>query len=188
MAHVSPIPEGELITGEDLARLGDIGRSELIDGRIVRMSPTNYRHGRVELRIGAALEVFVSPRGFGAVLTGEVGIYTRRDPDRVRGADVLYLTHATYARRSPRLAFLDVAPELVAEVLSPEDRAVAVTQKLREYFALGVRLVWIADPEARTVMVHRSLTDLRELREGDLLTGEDVLPGFEVPVAALFEE
>ena len=67
MAHASPTPEDELITGEDLARLGDIGRSELIDGRIVRMSPANYRHGRVELRIGAALEAFVSPRG----LTGE---------------------------------------------------------------------------------------------------------------------
>lgn len=168
--------------------MGDLGRSELIDGRIVRMSPTNYRHGRIELRIGKLLDDFVAPRKLGKVLIGEVGIYTRRNPDRVRGADVLFITNETYARRSPGLAFLDVAPELVVEVLSPEDRAMDVTQKLREYFAIGVRLVLLVDPEARVVSVYRSLSDVRELKEGDRLTGDDILAGFDVPVAEIFEE
>ena len=74
------------------------------------------------------------------------------------------------------------------EVLSPEDRAMDVTQKLREYFAIGVRLVWVADPAAHVVFVHRSVTDVRELKEGDILTGDDLLPGFELPVAEIFEE
>jgi Uma2 family endonuclease len=63
-----------------------------------------------------------------------------------------------------------------------------VTQKHREYFAIGVRLVWLADPEAHVVSVYRSLSDVRERKEGDRLTGGDVLPGFEVPVAEIFEE
>ncbi len=84
--------------------------------------------------------------------------------------------------------FLDVAPDLVVEVLSPHDSAAGLTQKLREYFAIGVRLVWVADPGARAVLAYRSLTDVREIRETDRLTGDDVLPGFEVPVASLFEE
>jgi Uma2 family endonuclease len=83
---------------------------------------------------------------------------------------------------------LDVAPELVVEVLSPDDRAVEVNQKLREYFAIGVRQVWVADPEACSVSAYRSPTDVSEFRETDRLSRGDVLPGFEVAVAALFEE
>jgi Uma2 family endonuclease len=177
-----------LITGEELARMADVGRCELVDGRIVRMSPTGYRHGEIEARIAVLLEQFVRPRNLGKVLTGEVGLYTRRDPDRVRGADVLFVSHDTYSRRSPGLAFLDVAPQLVVEVLSPEDRAVDVNQKLREYFELGVRLVWVADPEARCVSAYRSSSEVREFREADRLPGDDVLPGFDVAVAAIFEE
>jgi len=168
--------------------MGDVGRCELIDGRIVRMSPTSYRHGDIEARIAEALAAFVRPRKLGRVLTGEVGLYTRRNPDRVRGADDVFISNGTYARRSAGLAYLDVAPELVVEVLSPDDRAVHIDQKLREYFALGVRLVWLADPEARAVSVHRTLTDVREFRETDRLPGDDVLPGFEVEVASFFEE
>ena len=72
--------------------------------------------------------------------------------------------------------------------MSPDDRWSEVTQKLREYFSIGVRLVWVADPATRTVYAYRSLTDVREFSETATLTGDDVLPGFSVPVSALFEE
>jgi Uma2 family endonuclease len=177
-----------LITGEELARMGDVGRCELVDGRIVPMSPTGCQHGEIEARIAAALSTFVRPKKLGRVLTGEVGLYTRRDPDRVRGADVLFISDATYARRTPGLAYLDVAPEIVVEVLSPEDRAVDVNQKLREYFAIGVAQVWVADPQARAVTVYRTPTDAREFAGAERLTGGDELPGFEMAVASLFDE
>ena len=61
-------------------------------------------------------------------------------------------------------------------------------QKLREYFAIGVKLVWVADPQARRVYTYRSLTDVHEFTEQDDLPGENVLPGFSVSVAQLFEE
>jgi Uma2 family endonuclease len=176
-----------LISGEELARMGDLGRCELIDGRIVRMGPANYRHGFIELRVAAALDAFVRPRRLGKVLTGDVGVYTRRDPDRVRGADVLFISAETLSRHTGA-AFLRVAPELIVEVLSPEDRAMDTTQKLREYFSIGVRLIWVIDPSAHVVFAHRSVTEVRELKEGDRLTGEEVLPGFEIPVAEVFEE
>ncbi len=73
------------------------------------------------------------------------------------------------------------------EVLSPHDSAAGLTQKLREYFAIGVRLVWVADPDARAVLAYRSLTDVREIRENDRLSGDDVLPGFDVAAVSLFE-
>jgi Uma2 family endonuclease len=74
------------------------------------------------------------------------------------------------------------------EVLSLHDSAVGLIRKLREYFAIGVRLVWVADFDARAVLVYRSLTDVWEIRENDRLSGDDVLFGFEVAVASLFEE
>jgi Uma2 family endonuclease len=188
MAMAPLSADQRLITGEELARMGDVGRCELVDGRVVPMSPTGPRHGEVEARIAELLAQFVRPRGLGKVLTGEVGLYTRRHPDRVRGADVLFVSIDTYARRSPGLAYLDVAPELVVEVLSPDDRVVDVNQKLREYFELGVRLVWVADTETRSVSAYRSPTEAREFRVGEILPGDSVLPGFEAPVAAIFEE
>ena len=168
--------------------MGDLGRCELVDGRIVRMSPTGYRHGEIEARIAEALAAFVRPRKLGRILTGEVGLYTRRDPDRVRGADVLFISNERYARRTPGMAYLDVAPELVVEVLSPDDRAVDVNQKIREYLAIGVAQVWVADPEARSISVYRSPTDVKEFGEADRLPGGELLPGFETAVAGLFEE
>jgi Uma2 family endonuclease len=176
------------ITGEELQHMSDLGPCELIDGRIVPMSPASDEHGRIEVNFAVALKQFVKDRGLGLVVGGEVGIFTQGNPDRVRAADVAYISHERHARRGRSAGFLDVAPELVVEILSPTDSAGDLTQKLREYFAAGVRLVWVADPATRSVLAYRSITDVRELRDADRLTGEDVLPGFEVAVAALFDE
>jgi Uma2 family endonuclease len=176
------------ITGEELASMPDLGPCELVLGRIVEMSPTGGEHGRVEANFCVALRSFVQPRKLGKVLVGEVGIFTHRGPDTVRGADVVFISNERYDRLKSRRKFLDVPPELVVEVLSPDDPASELTRKLREYFEAGVRLVWIADPDAQCVRAHRSPADVRELRGSDRLTGDDVLPGFEVEVATLFED
>jgi Uma2 family endonuclease len=186
MAEIVAPHEEKLITGEELARLPRVGPCELIDGRIVPMSPTNVEHGRIEFRFGRFIEEAAATRKLGLVLVGEVGIYTRRSPDRVRAADVLFVSHERYAQRQSK-SYLDVAPELVVEILSPDDTMQDVSQKLREYFAIGVRLVWVADPEARAVLAYRSLTEVREFKDTDVLSGGEVLPEFAVPVAQLFE-
>ncbi len=121
-------------------------------------------------------------------MVGEVGIYTHRNPDTVRAADVAFISNERYAERKQPSGFLDVAPDLVVEIMSPDDRWNDVTQKLREYFSIGVRLVWVAHPETRTVYAYRSMTDVREFGESDVLSGDEVLPGFSAPVGSLFEE
>ena len=166
----------------------NLGPCELVLGRIVPMSPTGGEHGRVEGNFYAAIRHFVRPRKLGKVLVGEIGIFTRRDPDTVRGADVAFISNERYERVKSRRGFLDVPPELVVEVLSPYDPPGELSRKLHEYFEAGVRLVWVADPEARTALAYRSPTDFRELRGSDALTGDDVLPGFEVEVETLFED
>jgi Uma2 family endonuclease len=186
MAVVEGMQTG-LITGEELATMGNLGRCELIAGRIVPMSPTGYEHGEIENAIGTELRNFVRARKLGKVLVGEVGIYTRRNPDYVRGADAIYISNERYARKKSK-SYLDVAPELVVEIMSPGDTWSEVTQKLREYFAIGVQLVWVADPAARIVYAYRSMTDVREFTANDDLPGDEILPGFSIHVAQLFEE
>jgi Uma2 family endonuclease len=179
------IAETKTITGEDLFAMGDIGRCELVEGRIVPMSPTGFLHGEIEAFFVEKLRAFVGARKLGKVATGEAGVYIRRNPDTVRGADVLFISNERVAKIQSR-SYLDVAPELIVEVLSPNDAWTEVTQKLREYFTIGVLLVWIVDPEARVIYAYRSMTDVREFTADDMLPGDDVLPGFSVQVAQLF--
>jgi len=185
---IDPLQTETLMTGEELLAMGDIGPYELVEGRIVPMSPTGHKHARYESNFDEYLKAFVRQHNLGQVMVGEVGIYTHRNPDTVRGADVAFISNERYAQQKKESGFLEVAPELVVEILSPDDRWSDVMQKPREYFAIGVKLVWVADPETRTVYAYRSLTDVREFGEADTLTGDDVLPGFSVPVASLFEE
>jgi Uma2 family endonuclease len=180
-------PEVKQITGEEMLTMGDIGPCELIDGRIVRMNPTGLQHGNIEIALGSALRDFVRRRQLGRVVGGEVGIYTRRNPDRVRGADIAFVSRERLSEKSPK-GFLKVAPELVVEIISPGDRWQDVRQKLDEYFAIGVQRVWIVEPDNRAVLVYRSVTEMSKLGEGDTLLGEGILEGFVLPVVEIFEE
>lgn len=179
--------EEKLITGEELFAMSNVERCELVEGKIVPMSPTGELHGSYEGNFYYAIRSFLYDQNIGKVRVGEVGIYIRRNPDTIRAADVLFISNERYAQKKSQ-SYLDVAPELVVEVLSPADSLSEVMQKLREYFSIGVRLVWIADPQAKIVYAYRSTTDVREFTADDELTGDDVLPGFAVKVAALFED
>lgn len=177
---------GTVLTGEELFELGDIGRTELVKGELVRMAPTGHLHGFVEVRFGKMLSIFVDERKLGRVLSGEVGIYTGRDPDTVRGADVAFISNERLAQAQAQ-GYLDVAPELIVEVMSPDDRWYDINDKLTEYFGIGVQIVWVADPQRKQVHVYRSLTEMEILGAGDTLSGGEILPGFGVVVAELFE-
>jgi Uma2 family endonuclease len=172
------------ITGDELFALGDIGPAELIDGRIIPMSPTGGEHGRLESELAALLREHVRQRRLGWVLAGEAGIYTRRNPDRVRGMDVAFIS----AARLPRLpaGFLTVAPELVVEIVSPTDRWSDVQAKVEEYLAIGVDVVWVVEPERRRVLVYRGGLAPEALGEDDILRGDGLLAGLEIALAELF--
>ena len=80
------------VTGEELLRMPWLNPCELVGGRIVRMTPTNPTHGRIEVNVAAALRAFVRTQNLGIVMAGEVGIFTTRNPDTVRAPDVLFLS------------------------------------------------------------------------------------------------
>ena len=174
-----------LMTGEELARHPELDPCELVNGRVVPMAPAGDIHGSVELRVGAKLLAYADETGRGVARSGEVGIYTSHDPDTVRGADALFISHERYSERTLR-AFLDVAPELVVEIRSPDDRPGEMQKKIQEYLAIGVDRVWIVDPRRQQVQIHRSSEPVEILEIGDTLRDEEILPGFSLPLSELF--
>lgn len=174
------------VTGEELFRRPDLEPCELVEGKIVPMSPTGFLHGDIEMELGAALRAWARETKRGRVVAGEVGIYVHRDPDTVRAADLLYISHERLAGRTPS-GYLDVPPELVVEILSPDDRWNDVMEKLAEYFEAGVDRVWVVSPKLRSAFAYRSLSESRQLGEGDSLCDEQILPGFSLPVVSLFQ-
>jgi Uma2 family endonuclease len=184
-------PNGvRLLTAADVDALpetlpsGDV-RYELYDGRLVLMSPPGYRHSRVGFEIAARLHLFGENPGHG-VATDEVGILLRRNPDTLVGADLTFIAGKSLPVRLSPEGYLETIPELVVEVRSKNDTGPEVEAKVREYLAAGVEIVWVADPEARTVTAHRSNLPPAVFGATDTLTADPVIPGFAVPVAELF--
>lgn len=176
----------QLITGEELFEMPGTDLCELVEGEIKRMSPTGWKHGDIEHTLASHLGKFVRDQDLGKVMVGEVGIYTGRDPDTVRAADVLFISYERLENAAPD-GFLDVAPELVVEIMSPTNQWEEVRRKIEEYFAIGVERVWIVEPANRAVQIYRSRDAVRTLSENDTLEGEGALDGFAIPVGILFE-
>jgi Uma2 family endonuclease len=117
---------------------------------------------------------------------GECGYVLRRNPDTVRGPDASFVSSERLAAWEARGPFFEGAPDLAVEVLSPSNTRREIEEKVSEYLAAGGREVWVADPEARRITVHRPDEGPRDLGPDDTLDGGDLLPGFDVPVAELF--
>jgi len=186
METIQSPPKTELITGEALLAMGDIGPCELIDGRIVPMSLTGDGHGYIEFNLGAELRQFVRKHKLGRIMGGEIGIYIRRNPDQIRGADIVLISK----EKLPELTgkFLEVAPELVVEVMSPNDVWEEVRRKLADYFSIGVEQVWVVEPRNRKGLIYRSNTDIEEFGEGDTLLGDGILAGFQLEISTFFAD
>ena len=185
--HDETISTEPLINGEELLRMGDIGRTELINGVIKYYMPTGHPHGYYELLLGMFIMQFVLKHNLGRALSGEVGIYIHRNPDTVRAADVAFISHERLAKANPQ-GYLDVAPELVVEVMSPDETWSDVNEKLEDYFSIDIQQVWVVDPRRERIHIYRSLTDITILTMDDTLDGGETLPGFSLPVAEILGE
>lgn len=161
-------------------------KRELLQGEII-MSPAGSEHGRISFLVAAAIDRHASRLGLGLVLDSSTGF--RLTPDDLLSPDAAFVSKARLLglKRLPR-GFFPGAPDLVVEVLSPSDTTERMHDKLALYFAHGARLAWVINPAERNALVYRTPEADRLLRVTDALDGEDVLPGFALPVAELFAE
>jgi len=175
-----------LLTADDFYTLPSCGgKQELVRGSVVEMAPAGGKHGDVQLELGMRMRLHAKRTRQGYVI-GEVGFRLATAPDTVRAPDVAFITAARFpAGRLPE-TYIDGAPDIAVEVISPNDPPSEMGKKVQEYLEAGARLVWVVDPSTRTVAVHYPDRSPRLLRNDDVLSGEEVLPGFAVRVAELF--
>ena len=174
------------MTAADVERLSLPGKQvELVRGRLVVREPPGTRHGVIAGNLTLDLGEFVRRRGLGVVLPQDTGFKIASDPDSVRAPDVAFLARERLSQ-IPERGYAELAPDLVAEVLSPGDTAAEVLGKVADWLEAGTKLVWVIDPRLAEVRVYRADGSLSVLQESDTLDGEDVLPGFGCPVAQVF--
>jgi Uma2 family endonuclease len=109
--------------------------------------------------------------------------------DLQRRPDVAFVSRSRWAldREVPDAPAWDIVPDLAIEVISPTNAAVGVQTKIHEYFDAGVRAVWVIYPKHKKIHIYASPTKILVLQLGDELDGADVIPGFRLPLRALFE-
>ncbi len=182
----SPPPPALMTADEFYERYPD-HHVELVKGVVKEVAMPGGEHGAVTAALVYFLSDHVRKHDVGRVICNDTYIITGRGPDSVRGLDAGYISFVRLPRgRLPR-GLLPVAPELAAEVRSPSDLWTELFAKAEEYFATGVAVVVLIDPVRRMVAVCRPGPVQQDLTEADTLAIPDILPGFSVPVARLFE-
>ena len=170
------------MTADELLQIPD-KHAELIRGVLVVREPPGLPHGRIAIELGAALVAHVRADRLGRVYV-ESGFKLASNPDTVRGPDLAFLCQSRIPDPEPR-AYPDLAPDLVVEVLSPDDRPGAVLGKVADYLSAGTKLVWVIDPERRLARIYRADGTEEILTAEQALDGEDVLPGFTCPLETI---
>src|SRR5690348_15764448 len=177
-------PPAALMTADDLLHANISNkRTELVRGVLRVREPAGFLHGRVALNLGAELRAYANHTDACAVLAAETGFKLFTDPDTVRAPDGAFVAKG----REPADAagFAALAPDLVVEVLSPDDRPGEVLAKVADWLSAGARLVWVVDPVRRVARVYRQDGSESIVTAEGALDGEDVLPGFACPLETI---
>jgi Uma2 family endonuclease len=173
-----------LMTEADYLKItDDTCKHELVAGVIVAEPFPAPRHDRVRSRLERMLHDHVDTERLGEVF-GDTGFVLARNPDTIRGPDISFVSRERLSAFDATRYFRG-APDLAIEILSPSNRPGEMHGKVADYFAAGARMVWVVDPERRSVTTYRTLLAPRRLEADETLDGEDVVPGFGIQVAAI---
>ncbi len=168
-----------------------LGRCELVDGEIQLMEPAGGEHGEIALKIGARLLVFVDEHDLGKAFAAETGYILKHaqeegERDTVKGIDASFIRKERVPPEGIPKKFIPFPPDLAVEVVSPGDTKREVAEKVQEYLDFGVPLVWVVRPSEKTVTVHRANGDIETKQGDEVLSGEDVVPGFVLAMNQIF--
>ena len=158
---------------------------ELERGEIVEMSRPGKRHGFICANGVGILRDYTLQRKKGYVCSNDTGIVVERDPDTVRGPDVLFFEDAKRIEDVEE-KYGETPPLLAVEVLSPNDTTGKLMRRVREQLRFGTLLIWVLDPDAKNVIVYRPGKEDKIVEQTEELTGEEVLPDFRCKVAEFF--
>ena len=165
------------------------GRYELVKGEVIKLAPANDVHGEIASNVDFAFSSYSRQRGIGRTRV-ETGYRLEQNPDTVRGPDVSFVL----LPRGPGVTltgrFVLNAPDIAVEVVSPSNSAAEIERKVGEYMAAGSQRVWAVHPATRRnprrVVVHRADGSTTTYTGDDVITDEELLPGFSLPLSEIF--
>jgi len=170
-------------TEQDLLQRPSDGRKyELVNGRIQAV-PTGGRHGQIGFRLASRISQFVTEQYEG--FDSSTGF--RMVGGNIRSPDLALMNRSRLPQGQAPVDFIDGAPDLAVEIVSPSENPKDLLQKVGEYFESGAREVWLLFPERKQVYRYTAPLEVQVLHEDDVLTGGDLLPHFQVRVGELFE-
>lgn len=183
------IAESEkLLTIEEFSRLPSDGPPmELVRGRIVKLNQPKPRHGQVCAEVAYIYRHEAKAHELGHILINDTGVITERGPDTVRGADVAFFSYSRVPKGPLPNKYLEVSPDVVFEVVSPDDRWPKILAKVAEYLESGVSVVCVLDPRTERVRVFRPDGSDTTLSGEDELTLVEFSSDFSVPVSNFFQ-
>ena len=165
------------------------GRYELVRGKATESPPTNDEHGEVSINIGTAFNNYSRQRGEGRT-RAETGYRLEQDPDTVRGPDISFVLLPRGSGVALTRRFVAGSPDIAVEVVSPSNTSVEMNRKVAEYLAGGAQRVWVVRlatrRNPRSVVVHRSDGTIITYTGDDVITDEELLPGFSLPLSDIF--
>ena len=176
----------KLVTAEELIEMPDDGyRHELVRGELIQMAPPGLSHGRFAGHFVHSLWSHIEDMSLGRVYP-ETGYLLGSNPDTVRAPDASFISRERLDEIGETDGYWPGAPDLVVEVISPNDRYTDVEAKVAEWLEAGTRMVIVVNPRRRSVRVHQSPTEVVDLVEGDTIDGGEVVPGWRMPIGGLF--
>ena len=175
-------------TPEELLTIPDGHRFDLIDGNLVERS-MGAESSLIATTLIFLLAQHVKTNGLGRVFAPDCGyqIFPTR-PKRVRFPDGSFVARGRLPDDRTPLGHIRIPPDLAIEVVSPNDLAYEVEEKIEEYLEAGVKLMWVVYPNTQRVLVFRLQGPTTRLGTDDDLSGDDVIPGFTCRVAELFAD
>ena len=178
--------DSKVLTDEEFMALPDDGdRYEVIDGELVNVGNSGMEHGNIGIFLGGLIEIFVRQHKLGVACDSSTAFKMKGGNKRSPDISFVSKERLVGLKRLPK-GFFDGAPDLVVEIISPDNTFEEIHNKIEEYFESGTRLLWVIHPDERYVLVYHSPQPDRLLRGDDVLDGEDVILNFQVAVSELF--
>ncbi|NEP07408.1 MAG: Uma2 family endonuclease [Okeania sp. SIO2G4] len=180
--------ENKILTDQEFQALSEDGSHyELINGEVVDMGNSGMEHGNITAYLCGVIELYARPKKLGVTCDSSTA-FTFKSGNK-RSPDIYFVSKDRLLglKRLPK-GYFQGAPDLAVEVISPNNTFEELHQKIVEYFENNCRLVWVINPDEKSILIYHKPQPDKLLQVADNLDGEDILPGFTLPVTDLFME